>query len=243
MSTNQQIAQAMRDHHARMVSDLQAHVDLLGNEVAGGHDHRAATEAVLAILEGQVLPHAAAEEQVLYPLASRRGDLATLVDAMIGEHRHLQSAISALRAGATTGETGVRAAGRAEAISTVFRLHAAKENDFVLTRLEADPEVNLSIILAGMHELLEADHAVQPDRHEGEDGVLDVRPLPPARRHHLIFETFESLAPGQSFELVNDHDPKPLRYQLSAEHTDTFSWDYLEAGPTEWRVRIARTGV
>jgi len=40
--------------------------------------------------------------------------------------------------------------------------------------------------------------------------------------------------------LVNDHDPKPLYYQLAAEHPDRFSWDYLEAGPEAWRVRIGR---
>jgi uncharacterized protein (DUF2249 family) len=40
--------------------------------------------------------------------------------------------------------------------------------------------------------------------------------------------------------LVNDHDPKPLRYQLEAENTGEFSWDYLEQGPEVWRVRIGR---
>ena len=40
--------------------------------------------------------------------------------------------------------------------------------------------------------------------------------------------------------LVNDHDPKPLYYQLAAEHPDQFSCDYLEEGPEAWRVRIGR---
>jgi len=39
---------------------------------------------------------------------------------------------------------------------------------------------------------------------------------------------------------VNDHDPKPLRYQFEAEHRDAFTWDYLERGPRVWRVRIGR---
>jgi uncharacterized protein (DUF2249 family) len=42
--------------------------------------------------------------------------------------------------------------------------------------------------------------------------------------------------------LVNDHDPKPLRYQLEAEHAGRFTWDYLKAGPDVWRVRIGRGG-
>jgi uncharacterized protein (DUF2249 family) len=73
------------------------------------------------------------------------------------------------------------------------------------------------------------------------DTTLDVRTEPPARRHELIFDTFEQLSAGDGFELVNDHDPKPLYYQLEAEQTGRFSWDYVEQGPEVWRVRIGRT--
>jgi uncharacterized protein (DUF2249 family) len=74
-----------------------------------------------------------------------------------------------------------------------------------------------------------------------ETTTIDVRQEPPARRHALIFETFDALAPGAAFELVNDHDPKPLYYQFAAEHTGAFTWEYLEQGPSVWRVRIGRT--
>ena len=74
------------------------------------------------------------------------------------------------------------------------------------------------------------------------DTTLDVRSEPPARRHELIFDTFEALASGDGFELVNDHDPKPLYYQLEAEQTGRFSWEYFEQGPEVWRVRIGRIG-
>lgn len=69
---------------------------------------------------------------------------------------------------------------------------------------------------------------------------LDVRPIPPAQRHPLIFQAFAELAPGQGFELVNDHDPKPLYYQFKFEREGQFTWDYLESGPQVWRVRIGR---
>ena len=75
---------------------------------------------------------------------------------------------------------------------------------------------------------------------EPESQVLDVRREPPATRHAFIFDTYGALRPGESFELVNDHDPKPLYYQLAAEQAGTFSWDYLEEGPLVWRVRIGR---
>ena len=70
--------------------------------------------------------------------------------------------------------------------------------------------------------------------------VLDVRALPPARRHELIFSKLDQLGAGAEITLVNDHDPKPLRYQLEATKPEQFSWDYLEQGPDAWRVRIAR---
>lgn len=74
-----------------------------------------------------------------------------------------------------------------------------------------------------------------------ENDTLDIRPISPAQRHPLIFERFEALAPGESFILVNDHDPKPLFYQFQAERTGQFTWDYLEEGPQVWRVRLGRS--
>lgn len=69
---------------------------------------------------------------------------------------------------------------------------------------------------------------------------IDVRTIPPRERHPLLFRTFEELAAGESFELVNDHDPNPLYYQFQAERPGTVSWEYLEEGPQVWRVKIGR---
>ncbi len=70
--------------------------------------------------------------------------------------------------------------------------------------------------------------------------TVDVRQVPPPQRHPLIFGAFDSLAPGQAFILVNDHDPKPLHYQFRYELEGQFTWDYLEAGPEVWKVRIGK---
>jgi hemerythrin-like domain-containing protein len=72
--------------------------------------------------------------------------------------------------------------------------------------------------------------------------VVDVRPLPPAQKHPAIFRTFDSLAPGETMLLVNDHDPKPLYYQFTAERAGQFQWQYLESGPEVWKVAIRRVG-
>jgi uncharacterized protein (DUF2249 family) len=73
-----------------------------------------------------------------------------------------------------------------------------------------------------------------------QDNVVDVRTLVPAQRHARIFQLVDELAAGAAFTLVNDHDPKPLYYQLEAEYPHQFSWTYLERGPDVWRVEIAK---
>ena len=75
----------------------------------------------------------------------------------------------------------------------------------------------------------------------GSSAVLDVRDLAPRFRHPRIFETFEALRPGESFVLVNDHDPKPLHYQFQFERPSAFGWRYLEEGPEVWRVEITKS--
>jgi uncharacterized protein (DUF2249 family) len=70
--------------------------------------------------------------------------------------------------------------------------------------------------------------------------LIDVRPMPPRERHPTIFQTWESLTPGQAILLVNDHDPVPLYYQFAAEHAGGFHWEYLEQGPDVFRVRISK---
>lgn len=72
--------------------------------------------------------------------------------------------------------------------------------------------------------------------------TIDVREILPRQRHPLIFQTFDTLGVGESFMLVNDHDPKPLFYQFSAERTGRFTWEYMEEGPETWRVQIGKTG-
>ncbi|MBI2834906.1 MAG: DUF2249 domain-containing protein [Acidobacteria bacterium] len=70
--------------------------------------------------------------------------------------------------------------------------------------------------------------------------ALDVRSLPPVRRHAEIFRAFDALEPGAAFVLVNDHYPKPLLYQFQMEHPGQFEWNVLETGPDRHRVEIER---
>lgn len=69
--------------------------------------------------------------------------------------------------------------------------------------------------------------------------VLDVRTIPPITRHAAIFAMIDALEPGQAMQIVNDHDPVPLRHQLESRNPGVFSWEYKENGPV-WRVEIGR---
>lgn len=69
----------------------------------------------------------------------------------------------------------------------------------------------------------------------------DARPYTPAERHEIFFNAFAALRPGQAFVFINDHDPKPLYYQIEAESTEAFNWEYLESGPDTWTVKVAKT--
>ncbi|MEX0600115.1 MAG: DUF2249 domain-containing protein [Rhodothermales bacterium] len=79
------------------------------------------------------------------------------------------------------------------------------------------------------------------DIKQQDEKVFDVRPIPPREKHPAIFTTFDGLEAGDSFVLVNDHDPVPLKHQFSFERPGQVEWDYLEKGPELWRVRITRT--
>jgi uncharacterized protein (DUF2249 family) len=70
--------------------------------------------------------------------------------------------------------------------------------------------------------------------------TIDVRPIPHAQRHPLIFKTFDEIKPGQAFVLLVDHDPKPVLYELDFVRKGKFAWNYLEQGPQVWRVQMAK---
>lgn len=70
--------------------------------------------------------------------------------------------------------------------------------------------------------------------------VLNVSEIEPKLKHPTIFQHFDMLEAGEGFMIDNDHDPKPLYYQLLGERGNIFTWEYLEEGPDRWKVRIAK---
>ena len=70
--------------------------------------------------------------------------------------------------------------------------------------------------------------------------TVDVRPLPSREKHLRIHRTFSDLPAAGAMLLINDHDPKPLRYEIEAERPEEFDWSDIESGPEVWRVRIGK---
>lgn len=71
---------------------------------------------------------------------------------------------------------------------------------------------------------------------------LDVREVPPADRHPRSKTAFAEMEPGDTLELVNDHEPKPLFYEFQAE-VDAFAADGYEVerqGPDEYVARFPK---
>ena len=70
--------------------------------------------------------------------------------------------------------------------------------------------------------------------------TLNVTLLEPRLKHPTVFQYFDALSAGENFVIENDHDPKPLYYELLAERGNIFTWEYLEKGPEWFVVQIAK---
>ena len=147
--TNTQAAEAIRAHHGEMATALRERVAALNRAVQARHEHLEQQRAVLDYLETELLPHAAAEEQALYP-AGDDGLTALLVRSMRDEHLDLTARVAAFR----DERDPILAVALSSAILALFESHLHKENDLLMPALAADASVSLAELLGGMHELL-----------------------------------------------------------------------------------------
>lgn len=72
--------------------------------------------------------------------------------------------------------------------------------------------------------------------------TIDVRGWTPVKRHPAIFEKFNSLKPGESLTLINDHNPEPLYYQMKATRSDFDADAYTvkEEAPDKWVAKFKK---
>lgn len=251
-------AEAVVQHHAQMSGALVAQVEQLVDAVsrsdAEAADHR--RRQLAAWCAEELMPHALAEEQALYPAARRTEAGRLLVDGMIAEHDVIGDLVRDL----AVATDPVRAAATAQSLLVLFGVHLAKENDLVVPLLLGTPGVSVAELLGGMHELLGADDHGHGAGEEGEaaggcgghtcgcgekdpEGLpeLDARTIPHAIRHATIFGALETVRPGSGLILVAPHDPLPLLAQIGDRWPGAFAIDYLESGPEAWRLTLVRS--
>lgn len=72
------------------------------------------------------------------------------------------------------------------------------------------------------------------------EAELDVRGMRKPDKHPTIFRAYAALVPGESFVLINDHDPKHLHDEFEADHSGSYDWEYLKQEPRDWRIRITK---
>ncbi|MCZ2527582.1 DUF2249 domain-containing protein [Streptomyces sp. HB2AG] len=256
--------EAVESHHTHLAGELAGQVSMLLD--AAVRDPGAADgvrTGLVAFCDRELLPHAAAEESILYPAAHGTTEARLLVDGMLAEHRRIEALVGALRAA----PTAVHAAVEAKALQVLFEEHLRKENTLVLPLLAASPDVSLAGLLEGMHDLLgghghaegleDAGRAEggeeEPERSGGCGGgcacggpdggeapELDVREVPHALRHATVFGALGAVPAGRAMVLVAPHDPLPLLAQIEDRDPGAFSVEYLERGPQAWRLRLTR---
>lgn len=214
-----------------LLRSVRAQVGLLA-ELELGHDAReSAREKLTAFCAGGLRGYLDACDQALYAPAAGAAETRLLVRALCVTAQVIDGHIREL----TETEESSVVTSAARAIESVLAAHLAVEHDVLLPALAALPGADLSALAKDFETLRTGGQLETPDE-------VDVREIPHGQRHPTIFARFSRLAPGEGFTLVNNHDPKPLRREFQTAYADAFTWDYLEAGPQIWRVRIGRTG-
>lgn len=139
--------QTILRHHSELIDGVSSRVAALNDIVAAGQPCQTGVADLVAYVAEEILPHAVAEEQSLYPAAAAVG-LAEQVDAMVAEHRQLEEALETL-ASTTDGPDAAR---QSEALAGLFTVHVAAENDLILPALLEAEEASLADLLAAMAE-------------------------------------------------------------------------------------------
>lgn len=117
-----------------------------------------------------------------------------------------------------------------------FQLENTRGNIFSWEYLEQGPE--LFRIKITKNNLVKPAEKKEPVTEK--ENILNVTALEPRLKHPTIFVRFDELKAGESLTIHNDHDPKPLYYQLLGERGNIFTWEYLEQGPQLWRIKISK---
>ncbi|MEO9256436.1 MAG: hemerythrin domain-containing protein [Tepidiformaceae bacterium] len=123
--------QEMVAHHAGMNAELKQMVGALQSAVAARKPFTTERDAVSKFASMELVPHAQAEEDVIYHAGLQLAAFAPLVAGMTMEHVVLVGLAGDL----AKENDGVAAASTAAALFTLFKVHVQKENELLLPGL------------------------------------------------------------------------------------------------------------
>ena len=215
----------VREAHERLRSGL---AELSTTHAADGTDQRSSAEIVDFCLH-ELRRYLAVADRDLYAPAAGDAETRLLVAAL---------RIGAAALNARIDDLAPRRSMRQGSATLIaaLDLQLQIEESVLMPALAGLPSVDPSSLAADLRAYLAGEQVEEPT-------VIDVRTIARGGRHPRVFARYASLAPGDAFILVNSHDPKPLRREFEAIHAGAFTWDYLQTGPEEWRVRIGRVAV
>jgi uncharacterized protein (DUF2249 family)/hemerythrin-like domain-containing protein len=226
----QRVLSAIEAHHAEMAQRLSA----LANSMAKGaapEAHSQLAKDFSSYLRSDILPHAQAEETSVYLRAQKVG-LADVVETMLFEHRYLRAKIDEFET-----LSGSEQAAVSLVISEVFSIHAQKENLFIL------PQVLSSVADEEVSEVLsEIQREFAKSKSAPVTSTIDLRPLPPRARHDVVFSKIQSLKSGDAITVINDHNPKPLFYQIDALWPNGYSCAIAQLDDRTFTMEISKLG-
>lgn len=228
----QQAQHMLRKRGDELLAELTAKVALATELQLRLADREDAREELTDFCVQRVSRHLVATDRVLHSVAAGAAETRLLVRALRAQHDLVAGRISDLKRADSSAEV----AASAHALVGLLEVCNHVEQEVLIPALALLPGVDLLALVEDVDVLLAGGVLDVPAK-------LDVREIPHGRRHPRIFGIYARLAPGESFVLVNNHDPKPLRREFQATYPDQFGWDYLETGPDQWQVRIERLPV
>ncbi|GAB2957956.1 hypothetical protein GCM10027280_53400 [Micromonospora polyrhachis] len=264
LAADRRAAQAVVQHHSELAAALNSHTSRLLDAAAHGDESQALRhrDELVRWLHDELLPHAAAEEAAMYPLAAKYDLGKLLVAGMLAEHVAITALVRELEA--ATQPVTAAAAGRA--LAALLAVHLVKENDLVVPLLVDAEDVSLAEVLDGMHDLLGSaahggggggggcggacgcggDAANAADATPAVlsiDPRLDVRDLPHGQRHAQVLAALDALPAGGALVLIAPHAPRPLLAEVGQRYGDQMATEWLQTGPDVWQVRLERVSV
>jgi iron-sulfur cluster repair protein YtfE (RIC family) len=137
--------QPFRDEHAELIAHIE-HIRQAASEVArvSPEERRAIVQRILGFLRDTLMPHAAAEEQVLYPEWAQLVGSSGAAAPMVHDHEAIGARIDAL------GQVDPGDVDRLQellyGLYALISVHFGKEEDIQLPTLDANPEVAARVL-------------------------------------------------------------------------------------------------